>query len=122
MISDFQFGRGRGPFITTMSTTASSLSRRQQGEQHPPNSSPSPTRPVPAVVKAAAGSVGGAVEACFLQPVDVIKTRLQLDKTGAYRGIVHCGRTIASSEGVVSLWKGLTPFATHLTLKYVSLH
>jgi len=26
------------------------------------------------------------MEACFLQPIDVIKTRLQLDHTGQYKG------------------------------------
>ena len=35
-------------------------------------------------MKAVAGSVGGIVEACCLQPVDVMKTRLQLDSTGTY--------------------------------------
>ncbi len=50
--------------------------------------------------------------------MDVIKTRLQLDTVGKYRGIVHCGQTIVAEEGVRALWKGLTPFATHLTLKY----
>ncbi|EAZ26560.1 hypothetical protein OsJ_10456 [Oryza sativa Japonica Group] len=74
--------------------------------------------PVPPYVKAAAGSVGGLMEACCLQPIDVIKTRLQLDRSGAYRGIAHCGTTVVRSEGVRALWKGLTPFATHLTLKY----
>jgi len=58
------------------------------------------------------------MEAVCLQPMDTIKTRLQLDKTGQYRGIVHCGKTIAQAEGTRALWKGLTPFATHLTLKY----
>lgn len=52
------------------------------------------------------------MEACFLQPIDVIKTRLQLDTTGTYKGI---------TEGVRALWKGLTPFATHLTLKYLRM-
>ena len=33
-----------------------------------------------------AGSLGGTVEAIFLQPIDVIKTRLQLDKVGKYKG------------------------------------
>lgn len=64
------------------------------------------------------GSVGGIVEACCLQPIDVIKTRLQLDHGGQYKGIVHCGSTVARTEGVSALWKGLTPFATHLTIKY----
>ena len=27
------------------------------------------------------------MEACFLQPMDVIKTRLQLDKAGKYTGV-----------------------------------
>ncbi len=143
--------------------------------------------------------MGGMVEACCLQPIDVIKTRLQLDSANKYKGaqptpplsrcgnltpqgphwlhararrgsspgaphhrLVHqrlspclpaclpaclpphptplhlrwaraphpgtrnllhagiydCGRQVATQEGVRSLWKGLTPFATHLTLKY----
>jgi hypothetical protein len=30
--------------------------------------------------------MGGTIEACCLQPIDVIKTRLQLDKAGKYKG------------------------------------
>jgi hypothetical protein len=33
-------------------------------------------------------------------------------------GIYNCGETIIREEGTRALWKGLTPFATHLTLKY----
>ena len=33
-------------------------------------------------------------------------------------GIYDCGRKVVNEEGVRALWKGLTPFATHLTLKY----
>ncbi|MQM14993.1 hypothetical protein Taro_047930 [Colocasia esculenta] len=73
---------------------------------------------IPPYMKAVSGSMGGVVEACCLQPIDVIKTRLQLDRTGTYKGIVHCGSTVCRTEGVRALWKGLTPFATHLTLKY----
>eukprot|EP00850_Spirogloea_muscicola_P024027 SM000426S15714 [mRNA] locus=s426:29865:33512:+ [translate_table: standard] len=76
-------------------------------------------RPVSSpALKALSGSLGGVVEACCLQPIDVIKTRLQLDHAHQYKGIVHCGRSIVAEEGVAALWKGLTPFATHLTLKY----
>ncbi|XP_042052024.1 mitochondrial succinate-fumarate transporter 1-like [Salvia splendens] len=73
---------------------------------------------IPPYMKAASGSFGGVVEASCLQPIDVIKTRLQLDRTGSYKGILHCGSTIVRNEGVRALWKGLTPFSTHLTLKY----
>lgn len=69
-------------------------------------------------VKAIAGSVGGVVEALMLQPIDVVKTRLQLDKAGAYKGMVNCGQIIAREEGTAALWKGLTPFVGQLTLKY----
>ncbi|GAB2230298.1 hypothetical protein Droror1_Dr00014559 [Drosera rotundifolia] len=82
---------------------------------------PSPTQPqttIPPHIKAISGSFGGIVEACCLQPIDVIKTRLQLDRSGKYTGILHCGAEVARTEGVRALWKGLTPFATHLTLKY----
>ncbi|XP_038906113.1 mitochondrial succinate-fumarate transporter 1 [Benincasa hispida] len=78
----------------------------------------STTKSIPPYMKAISGSLGGVMEACCLQPIDVIKTRLQLDRSGAYKGIVHCGATVTRTEGVRALWKGLTPFATHLTLKY----
>ncbi|KAJ6755713.1 SUCCINATE/FUMARATE MITOCHONDRIAL TRANSPORTER [Salix purpurea] len=73
---------------------------------------------IPPYMKAISGSLGGVVEASCLQPIDVIKTRLQLDRSGNYKGIIHCGSTIVRTEGFRALWKGLTPFATHLTLKY----
>ncbi|EEF30833.1 tricarboxylate transport protein, putative [Ricinus communis] len=69
-------------------------------------------------MKAVSGSLGGVMEACCLPPIDVIKTRLQLDRTGTYKGIIHCGTTVSRTEGVRALWKVLIPFATHLTLKY----
>ena len=102
-----------------------------------------------------AGMAGGVAEACALQPLDVCKTRLQLDAairpapiatvarraggslysvtqltriaaatrpsaptTKRYTGLVHCGQTIVRQEGVRALYKGLTPFVTHLVLKY----
>ncbi len=73
---------------------------------------------IPPFMKAISGSLGGMVEAGCLQPIDVIKTRLQLDHNKHYKGIWNCGTTIVQQEGVRALWKGLTPFATHLTLKY----
>lgn len=82
------------------------------------NPGPVPKKTIPPYMKAVSGSLGGIVEACCLQPIDVIKTRLQLDTTGTYKGIIHCGATVTRTEGVRALWKGLTPFATHLTLKY----
>ncbi len=70
-------------------------------------------------MKAIAGSVGGITEALFLQPMDVVKTRLQLDRVGRYTGVRDCLAKTAEQEGTRALWKGLTPFATHLSLKYM---
>lgn len=70
-------------------------------------------------VKAAAGSVGGLMEALCLQPMDVVKTRLQLDTQRQYRGIRDCLVQTSEREGTAALWKGLTPFAAHLSLKYM---
>ena len=86
-----------------------------------PSPPPTPTQndaAIPPYFKAVSGSLGGIVEACCLQPIDVIKTRLQLDYQKAHTGIWQCGSSIIEREGVRALWKGLTPFATHLTLKY----
>lgn len=48
-----------------------------------------------------------------------MKTRLQLDKSGQYKGVVDCFKKIHAEEGVGALWKGLNAFATHLCFKYM---
>ncbi|KAK7372980.1 hypothetical protein VNO80_06373 [Phaseolus coccineus] len=50
-------------------------------------------------MKAISGSLEGIMEASCLQPIDVIKTRLQLDRSGNYKGILHYGTTISQTEG-----------------------
>lgn len=69
-------------------------------------------------VKAFAGSLGGVVEAVTLLPTDVVKTRLQLDSAGRYGGIRDCFTQTLKGEGARALWKGLTPFATQMSIKY----
>ena len=68
-------------------------------------------------LKAFAGSVGGLVEAVTLQPVDTIKTRMQLHPT-LYPSMILTAKKITAEESLPALWKGLTPFATHLFSKY----
>jgi len=70
------------------------------------------------------GMFGGLCEALSLHPLDTVKTRLQLAgvkskvATVQYKGVFDCASNIVRSEGVFSLYKGLTPFSVHLVSKY----
>lgn len=74
-----------------------------------------PRQPPSRVVKTLGAMTGGVVEACTLQPLDVLKTRLQL---GGHSGLVPLARSMLATEGPLAFYKGLTPFCTHLVTKY----
>jgi len=68
-------------------------------------------------IKLLGGMTSGLVEALILTPLDVTKTRLQLDKSGRYHGMVDCGRSLFRSEGFFGLYKGFTPWTMHVVTK-----
>ncbi|KDO27746.1 hypothetical protein SPRG_07358 [Saprolegnia parasitica CBS 223.65] len=68
-------------------------------------------------VKFCAGAMSGVIEAVILTPLDVAKTRLQLDKTGQYKGMVDCGKQLWRAEGPKALYKGFTPWTIHVVAK-----
>jgi solute carrier family 25 protein 34/35 len=85
-----------------------------------PPAPPAPLAPLRlGVLPSFAASAVAACSACvFTNPMEVIKTRLQLDGEGAgraaggarqYRGIGHALTSIAAAEGVRGLQAGLTP-------------
>jgi solute carrier family 25 (mitochondrial citrate transporter), member 1 len=60
------------------------------------------------------GGLSGGMGPLVNNPLDVVKTRLQKQvvvpgKTPKYTGLVQACVTIARDEGVLSLWKGITP-------------
>jgi solute carrier family 25 (mitochondrial citrate transporter), member 1 len=59
--------------------------------------------------------MGGAIEASLLQPLDVLKTRLQLSSSGS---VAVVASNMLKQEGITSFYKGLTPFTLHLVTKY----
>ncbi|TYZ68075.1 hypothetical protein PybrP1_010017 [[Pythium] brassicae (nom. inval.)] len=63
------------------------------------------------------GALSGVIEALILTPLDVTKTRLQLDKTGQYSGMVDCGKKLFRAEGPRGLYKGFTPWTIHVVTK-----
>lgn len=57
----------------------------------------------------AAGSMAGAIAQSTIYPMEVLKTRLALRRTGQYRGIKDCARKIYAAEGVKSFYRGYIP-------------
>lgn len=66
------------------------------------------------MVKTLGAMLGGVIEACSLQPLDVVKTRLQLSQSS----LPALVKEMFVHEGPKAFYKGLTPFVTHLVTKY----
>ncbi|XP_075885272.1 calcium-binding mitochondrial carrier protein SCaMC-2-B isoform X2 [Nelusetta ayraudi] len=56
-----------------------------------------------------AGSMAGAIAQSSIYPMEVLKTRLALRKTGQYSGILHCAKHIFQKEGATAFYKGYIP-------------
>lgn len=62
-----------------------------------------------------AGGSAGLVEICLMHPLDVVKTRFQLQggaggpSSVQYRSVAHCFSTIYRTEGFMSFYKGILP-------------
>ncbi|CAH0560951.1 unnamed protein product [Brassicogethes aeneus] len=67
-------------------------------------------------IQIGSGGSAGFVEVCIMHPLDLVKTRLQLqnvkdkyDSQKYYNGIVDCFKKMYRHEGFGSFWKGITP-------------
>ncbi|XP_061739878.1 mitochondrial adenyl nucleotide antiporter SLC25A24-like [Nerophis ophidion] len=56
-----------------------------------------------------AGSLAGATAQTAIYPMEVMKTRLTLRKTGQYSGMLDCAKKILKKEGVKAFYKGYVP-------------
>lgn len=56
-----------------------------------------------------AGSSAGVIAQTSIYPMEVLKTRLALRKTGQYKGIFDCAVKIAQTEGLRSFYRGYVP-------------
>ncbi|MCJ1376501.1 Mitochondrial 2-oxodicarboxylate carrier 2 [Loxospora ochrophaea] len=70
-------------------------------------------QPLPFIYQFAAGAVAGVSEILVMYPLDVVKTRVQLQQgKGAgeegYNGMVDCFRKIIKNEGFSRLYRGIT--------------
>ncbi|XP_043095805.1 calcium-binding mitochondrial carrier protein SCaMC-2-B isoform X6 [Puntigrus tetrazona] len=56
-----------------------------------------------------AGSLAGAFAQSSIYPMEVLKTRLALGRTGQYSGIMDCAKYIFKKEGLTAFYKGYIP-------------
>ncbi|XP_022063798.2 calcium-binding mitochondrial carrier protein SCaMC-1 isoform X1 [Acanthochromis polyacanthus] len=69
----------------------------------------SESRPLRVHERFVAGSLAGATAQTAVYPMEVLKTRLTLRKTGQYSGIADCAKQILQREGVAAFYKGYVP-------------
>ncbi|QLQ81465.1 hypothetical protein HG537_0F02260 [Torulaspora globosa] len=75
----------------------------------------SDSQPLPFFYQFIAGAVAGISEILVMYPLDVVKTRMQLQVSGAvggaaehYTGVADCIRKIVQKEGASRLYKGIS--------------
>jgi len=63
-----------------------------------------------------AGGAAGCVEVSIMHPLDLVKTRFQIQsmpvkglESQHYNGIFDCMKKMYKSEGLLSFWKGILP-------------
>ncbi|CAL8284582.1 unnamed protein product [Lota lota] len=60
-----------------------------------------------------AGGSAGLVEICLMHPLDVVKTRFQIQRgtsdPNSYKNLGDCFRTIFRNEGIYGFYKGIMP-------------
>jgi len=57
----------------------------------------------------AAGSMAGAISQSTIYPMEVMKTRLALRKTGQYNGVLDCASKLLKTEGISCFYRGFVP-------------
>lgn len=65
-------------------------------------------KPLPFIYQFISGAVAGVSEILVMYPLDVVKTRQQLDSTNAYKGTLQSLKKIVSEEGFSRLYKGIS--------------
>ncbi|TFK66848.1 mitochondrial carrier [Pluteus cervinus] len=66
-------------------------------------------KPLPFVANFAAGAIAGVSEILTFYPLDVVKTRMQLETGKSTQGLVGTLRSIVKEEGAGRLYRGLVP-------------
>ncbi|EJD04982.1 mitochondrial carrier [Fomitiporia mediterranea MF3/22] len=66
-------------------------------------------KPLPFIANFTAGAIAGISEILTFYPLDVVKTRMQLERGKTSHGLVGSFKSIIAEEGVGRLYRGLAP-------------
>lgn len=66
-------------------------------------------RPMSIFERFVAGACAGCVSQTAIYPLEVLKTRLALRKTGQYKGMLDAAMKIHAGEGLRSFYRGYIP-------------
>ncbi|XP_036323351.1 LOW QUALITY PROTEIN: mitochondrial 2-oxoglutarate/malate carrier protein [Rhagoletis pomonella] len=82
-----------------------------QGEQKAAAVSPKAPAPIPGGLKFLFGGIAGMGATCIVQPLDLVKTRMQISGAGGgkkeYENSLDCIKKVVKNEGPLGLYKGI---------------
>lgn len=62
---------------------------------------------IPTGIQFALSGIAGCGATCVVQPLDLVKTRMQVADKKEYRSAIHCLQRVVSEEGFFALYKGV---------------
>ncbi|XP_017053570.1 mitochondrial 2-oxoglutarate/malate carrier protein [Drosophila ficusphila] len=66
-------------------------------------------KPIPGYMMYVNGGLAGMMATCIVQPLDLVKTRMQLSATtGEYKSSLDCLAKVFKNEGILALYNGLS--------------
>lgn len=93
------------PYRPRAYATVAVVSRKERTDKHVA-SAPGESFLSSSLTQLGAGAVAGLVNTLVLSPLDVVKTRLQVQ--GRYHGTFHALRTMLREEGIGAYYRGLS--------------
>jgi hypothetical protein len=67
------------------------------------------------LIRLICGGLAGAIACTACYPIELVKTRLTVDKKKHYRGIFHTFSSVIKNEGFFGLYKGLSSIPLSLS-------
>ena len=96
----------RGNLINVLKITPESAIKFSAYEQIKALMGQEGSTQLPPSLKFISGTLAGFISQSTIYPMEVLKTRLALRKTGQYNGVSDCVRKIYGQEGIKAFYRG----------------